>query len=113
MMQLSATREGFSLQGATLPTLVGHNGGVDLMGTNGYDLMGFNGLGSPVGALIGAGVGAVVLKSAVTFGLTWWAFKASRNGSNWKPAAIMVAPGLLFGLLVMGAAAGAASSLSP
>jgi hypothetical protein len=100
MMQLAATKNGFSLQGPALPTLVGNNG---------FDLMGFDNFGSPTGALIGAGMGAVVLSSAVTFGLTWWAFKSSREGSNWKPAAIMAAPGLIFGLLAMGAVAGAAA----
>jgi hypothetical protein len=94
MMQLSAMTQ----SSGPLPNLVGVGGPLpNLVGSyGGADLMGFDSFGSPT---VGAGIGAVVLSSVVTFGLTWWAFKTSREGSNWKPAVIMAAPVLIFGLL--------------
>jgi hypothetical protein len=101
MMQLSAmTSNGVQLQGPALPNLVGSYGGVDLMG--------FNEFGSPAGAAALVGVGSL-LAVGVGIAATWWAFKASRDGSNIKPALIMnLVP--MAGAIVIGAAAGAAAS---
>lgn len=97
MMQLAASRPtGVQLQGSdALPTLVGN------------DIMGFNG----AGGVAAAGAGMLLIGAALSVGLNWWAFKASRDGSNIKPALIMSAPGVLmaiFGSLALGAAASAA-----